>query len=595
MGMSSMMALQYAGLLVLSGGAANPLNAYISTLLTGHAANKMVKEENGRISTELGKVEYSRLETNKESTSQTSSVLNITNELTINTGKDLTISGSDINAGGDISLTAGGNVNILTTEETSKTSSKEISGSGKVTIGAKNAASDVYYAGKALVEATKALEQAKKDYDNYKENLRKAREDRGKGLIDRDDYETLESMEKYYLANIVLLTENVVSKTANLIKVTAAAASTSETFGFSGDIQVDLEASITQKREESSTQKGSNILAGGNFTIKSGKTAKIEGSEVTAQGDMLIDAADVVITAAKNTNETSSNTKKAHINGSYSTDGNWGVNADASYSEMDSKSETWVNSHLSANNITIKSSNDTTVRGGVIAANNKLELNIGGNLVVESLQDTSRSGSHSLGLSAGYSESKSGNGMNGGANFSVSSSTRKWVTEQTSLTGSSVNIYVENKTTLTGAVIASTSNDLTLNTGSLEFSNIKDKDISYNFGAGVKLGVNSTGKPQEKNNTWSVDANYGYSNKRQTNFATVGEGTIITRDGTTNLSKLNRDTAISQYGTVDVGLKGAFTVDSTTVDFVTAPVKTLAETYAAIEKGYEDDERGYLR
>jgi len=66
-------------------------------------------------------------------------------------------------------------------------------------------------------------------------------------------------------------------------------------------------------------------------------------------------------------------------------------------------------------------------------------------------------GSHSLGLSAGYSESKSGNGWNGGANFSVSNSTKKWVSEQTSLTGNSVNIYVENKTTLKGAVIAATS------------------------------------------------------------------------------------------------------------------------------------------
>ncbi|MGV7928471.1 MAG: hypothetical protein AB2L13_06135 [Spirochaetota bacterium] len=202
-------------------------------------------------------------------------------------------------------------------------------------------------------------------------------------------------------------------------------------------------------------------------------------------------------------------------------------------------------------------------------------------------------GSHSLGLSAGYSESEDSDGKttssgNFGGNFSVSSSTKKWVTEQTSLTGNSVNIYVENKTTLKGAVIASTSNDLTLDTGSFEYIHIKDKDISYNFGGGANAGANYTGKPDEKNNTWSVNASYGFSQKRQTNFATIGEGTIIVRDGNTDLSGLNRDITKAQYGTVDIGLKGGFTVDSSTVALVTSPIKTIAETYAALEKGYED-------
>ena len=42
---------------------------------------------------------------------------------------------------------------------------------------------------------------------------------------------------------------------------------------------------------------------------------------------------------------------------------------------------------------------------------------------------------------------------------------------------------------------------------------------------------------------------------------------------------------------MDIGLKGGFTVDSSTVDFVTSPIKTIAETYAAVEKGYEDAKR----
>ncbi|HSV97265.1 MAG TPA: hemagglutinin repeat-containing protein [Spirochaetota bacterium] len=587
-GVSVMEAAKYAGLMTLTGGMASPLNAYLTTLVTGHATNNMAKEENGRVSVEMGRVEYERSEKTVETITQASSILNITNDLAVSAGKDLTIAGSEVNAGWDVTLTAGGNVNILSTEESSKTTSETIKGSGVVTVGAKHAATDVYYAGKALAEAVKALETAKKDYDDYKENIRKAREDKGKGLIDEDDYEALESMEKYYLANIALLTENVVAKTANLVKATAGLGSSGETLGFSGDIQLDIDASITKNKEESTTRKGSTLFAGGNLAIQSGKTAKIEGSDLGAEGELSIDAEDVEITAARNTNKSSSSTRQAHINGSYSTNGSWGVNADASYSEMDSESTTWANSRLNATNISITSKNDTTVRGAVVSANEQLDLNVGGNLIVESLQDKSSSGSHSLGLSAGYSESKSGSGLNAGGNFSVSSSTRKWVSEQTSLTGNSVNIYVENKTTLKGAVIASTSNDLTLDTGSFEYIHIKDKDISYNAGAGVNLGSNSTGKPEEKNNTWSVNASYGFSQKRQTNFATIGEGTIIVRDGETDLSGLNRDVTKAQYGTVDIGLKGGFTVDSSTVAFVTDPEGEIKNAIDSLKKGYGD-------
>ena len=178
------------------------------------------------------------------------------------------------------------------------------------------------------------------------------------------------------------------------------------------------------------------------------------------------------------------------------------------------------------------------------------------------------------------------------------------MTEQTSLTGSHVNIYVEKKTALTGAVIASTSNDLTLDTGSFEYSDIKDKDISWNGGLTGSYGKSYVTKTDGDNNdgdksnsakynTWSASLTYGYSEKRQTNFATIGEGTIIVRDGNGTLSALKREVSKSQYGTVDMGFQGGLTVDSSTV----AMVKTLVTTNpkdiynnvkTELEKGYED-------
>ena len=160
----------------------------------------------------------------------------------------------------------------------------------------------------------------------------------------------------------------------------------------------------------------------------------------------------------------------------------------------------------------------------------------------------------------------------------MSSGSKKWVTEQTSLTGGIVDIYVENKTTLTGAVIASTTGDLTLDTGSLEFSNIKDKDISSNLGGGVNAGAGSE----------SVNATYGFTDKRQTNFATIGEGTITVRDTEDTaaaLEGLNRDVTIAQYNTKDGGLQGGFTVDKATIDLITNPDGTVINTAKAVEKG----------
>ena len=263
-----------------------------------------------------------------------------------------------------------------------------------------------------------------------------------------------------------------------------------------------------------------------------------------------------------------------------STSGNIGLNASGSVTNTDAEGVTYTNSHLDAKNITIKSKEDTTVRGGVVTAEERLDLEVGGNLTVESLQDRHTSSSTTIGISGGAGGSEGSEGVNsgsGGANFNISRTDKSWVEEQTSLSGGSVNIYVENKTTLTGAVIASTTGDLVLDTGSFEYNDIKDKDISYNIGGGINAGSSSS----------SVSGDYGFSDTRQTNFATVGEGTIIVRDEDTDLSKLNRDVSISQYGTKEGGLQGGFTVDTTLIDTITSPVETLNRTLDQLEKGYD--------
>ena len=139
--------------------------------------------------------------------------------------------------------------------------------------------------------------------------------------------------------------------------------------------------------------------------------------------------------------------------------------------------------------------------------------------------------------------------------------------------------------------------DLTLATGSFEYSNIKDSDRSYNVGGGANIGGGKTDKGNETN--YSVNANYGFTDSRQTNFATVGEGTIIVStstgsvtglaDGTsTGFEGLKRDVTLAQYNTKEGGLQGGFTVDNATVDLVTHPIDTTGKTAVEIFWGLSD-------
>jgi len=204
-------------------------------------------------------------------------------------------------------------------------------------------------------------------------------------------------------------------------------------------------------------------------------------------------------------------------------------------------------------------------------------MDVDGNLTVESVQDRSKNNSWTLGVSAGYGADNT----NGGINGNMSKGSSKRVAEQTSLTGGTVNIDVAEKTTLRGAVIASDTGDLTLATGSLEYSHIKDRNSSTNFGGGASAHTESKTTTAGK----GLDsASFGFSDSRQTNFATIGEGTITVRDtsatlgagGSTDLSGLNRDVSKAQYSTMDLGVQ--LSADKSTIDMLSDIKGTYAET-----------------
>ncbi len=85
--------------------------------------------------------------------------------------------------------------------------------------------------------------------------------------------------------------------------------------------------------------------------------------------------------------------------------------------------------------------------------------------------------------------------------------------------------------------------------------------------------------------------NYGYTDNRQTNLATIGAGTITITKPETSAEGLNRDVTISQYNTYSGGLKGGVTVDTATVALIKDREKTIYDTVGALKDGLTEADK----
>ncbi|MEN3156862.1 hemagglutinin repeat-containing protein [Alkalimonas sp. NCh-2] len=215
----------------------------------------------------------------------------------------------------------------------------------------------------------------------------------------------------------------------------------------------------------------------------------------------------------------------------------------------------WINFDLTP----LICGNDTTIAGGNLAAAD-IDMAIGGDLTVASVQNTSQVTGGRWDVSGHVTV---GAGVSGGASagYGETEGSSAWVNEQSSIIGSnSVTIRTEGHTQIDGALIANLDehgNDqgnLTLDTGSLAYSDIKDHDQekSYYLNVGFTQGNNTNTNQQESGANYSASGHYSNHDKEQINRATVGEGTITVRDNPgQDLSDLNRDSQIAQEVTKD--------------------------------------------
>ena len=482
------------------------------------------------------------------------------NQSTINSGgkfkvkarNDIKIVSADINAKDEVSLEAFNNVAILEAKNTNKTTSSKESLKGELSLKVKNEYVEVVKATLVLNKAIKSLKDSKSKYDDYKKDIKtqenklaKLKQDfKNKKIgIEQNDIDEfkelisdLKSDESFYLAAILTQSATIATKTTALIAQTAKAASTSETAGFS----VSFELKGTANKEKSSSSSSSSVASNintNNFKIKAGNKATIQGSNVNANNGE-IDAKTIEVLASEDKSKTNSSSKTVEVTASIGTAGIGSTEGSVSGSNSSSSSTTYNNSNLNFKNLSLISKEDTLIKGASISASNNLNVDVGGSLDIQSVQNINRSNSSSISASS-----------SGSANVSMSKSKEK-TTVLTSLNGNTVNI--KDNTNLKGALISSSEeNGVNLDTGTLTTSNLSNTKNSRNISLGGSAGTTGSQKDKDgkdikgSNKLTTVSGNLAIGNKnsKSKTLATITKGNITVRDkkNSTDITKLNRN------------------------------------------------------
>ncbi|WP_371320857.1 hemagglutinin repeat-containing protein [Ralstonia pseudosolanacearum] len=319
--------------------------------------------------------------------------------------------------------------------------------------------------------------------------------------------------------------------------------------------------------ENSTQHNGSNIKAGGTAafvatgdgTPGSGNVT-IQGSDVNAQNVLLHAKNQVNLVNSTDTDSTRSTneSKSVSVGVSYGT-GGWGVSASMSKAHGDANSDasTQNNTHVNARGTaTIVSGGDTNIAGANVKAD-KVVADIGGNLNLASVQDTSHSTAHQESAGGGFSVSQGGASANLSFSNGRASGSYAGVNEQTGIQAGAggFGINVKGNTDLKGAYIASTAtpdkNQLT--TGTLTWSDVQNHSdysaTSVGFSAGGSMGNGGSTYNRNAGKTTGgalpMLAQHESSSESATTRSAIAQGTITITDQAhqkQDVGSLNRDT-----------------------------------------------------
>ncbi|EEZ4918035.1 filamentous hemagglutinin N-terminal domain-containing protein [Escherichia coli] len=335
-------------------------------------------------------------------------------------------------------------------------------------------------------------------------------------------------------------------------------------------LSLTTQKSKSQQHSESDTVSGSTLNAGNNLSVvATGKNRGdnrgdivIAGSQLKAGGNTSLDAAnDILLSGAANTQKTTGRNSSSGggVGVSIGAGGNGaGISVFASVNAAKGKDNgngtDWTETTIdSGKTVTINSGRDTVLNGAQVNGN-RIIADVGHDLLISSQQDTSKYDSKQTSVAAGGSftfGSMTGSGYIAASRDKMKSRFDS-VAEQTGMFAGDggFDITVGRHTQLDGAVIASTAtpDKNHLDTGTLGFSDLHNEADYKVSHSGISLsGGGSFGDKFQGNMPGGMISAGGHSGHAEgTTQAAVAEGTITIRDRDNqkqNLANLSRDPA----------------------------------------------------
>lgn len=331
------------------------------------------------------------------------------------------------------------------------------------------------------------------------------------------------------------------------------------------DLSVGINKSESKSSQNSSTVSSSTIMAGHDVDLSAVGAGKdgnitIQGSDIHAGHNVSLKADKKIdLLAAKNTFTEENKNRSGAVSigvgigiSRFIPSTSLDTNLSLSKEDSDSEEIAWRNTTVNAGNkLTLDSGDDTTLKGA-IASGDKVNAHVGGDLNIESLQNTRNDNSHAVTFNSNVSMpilDTSGVGASGNIQKTNIDSQFASVDQQSGIQAGDegFQIDVKNNTNLIGAVISSTEEAIKADKNALRTGTLTTKDIDnhaeysaksfnastgYDFGSDIKKSLVTPSASMHAKDKADSTTKSGIS----------GAEIIITdKDNATTLSELNRE------------------------------------------------------
>ena len=310
---------------------------------------------------------------------------------------------------------------------------------------------------------------------------------------------------------------------------------------------------------QSDTGKASEVIAGGDIHIsasgaKDASNLTIQGSQIQAKGTTTLKTdGTITLQASQNTSTFDQTSNFSTSNAGVAIHSNASAGATTGFSsgqgQTHATDQTFTNTHVNGQTLSIQSGSDTSLNGAVVSAN-QISANVGANLVITSKQDMrayqSSEQSRGIGAVVPISAGAYGGSTSSGKTNIVSEYAN--VTEQSAIRAGDggFKVNVAGNTTLKGGAITSTQKAEDTKSNSFIFSgtvHLINADNNTHFQAdsdAISAGMTGAGEVTQPLNSVGIGSKAG--NVNNTTLAAItgiaGNVSALTGDAQTGISRI---------------------------------------------------------